>query len=107
MCQAVKWPKFRTFGQPASLDFSDGVVRLSGHGVRARHWLEGSVMVALAGVVAQAVLTGRNNHIDPSGDYVCAKSHASCFCKDDEVLTKYLDYMIAQTGAFIQNPVIW
>jgi hypothetical protein len=74
---------------------------------RTRKWIDREIMVALAGVLAEAKFTGRRDHIGASGDYSQAIDLGSHFYGYDEVLTTYIDFMLALTRAKVEHPYQW
>ena len=64
---------------------------------RTMLWVEREVVIAFAGMAAEGHFVGRYNHVGASSDFKAAVDLASHFMGLDEVLTKYLDYMLART----------
>ena len=70
-------------------------------------WIEREVMIGLAGLVAEGIFRGRHNHIGASSDLHKVSLLASYHYGDGEVLTKWVDYMLASTKARVGAPRIW
>ena len=70
-------------------------------------WIEHEVMFGLAGPIAEAGLTGHHNYVGASSDYRDVVDLVSDLYGYDEVLSKWLDYMVARTWAFVRHPWRW
>ena len=77
---------------------------------RSERLIEKSLMVTLAGGAADFVRSGRRDHIGASGDMdrvgmLAARIYDSPFVPD--LITKYVEYMMARSVAWIINPMQW
>lgn len=74
---------------------------------RTKAWIEREILITFAGPAAEAHFTGRRNHIGAAGDFKQAVDIASYHHGLGKVLTKYLDYMMARSEAFITAAQQW
>jgi hypothetical protein len=74
---------------------------------RTLAWINREVKIGLAGVVAEGLLRGRHNHIGASQDYKHVVDLASYVYGYGEVLTKWIDFMLALTRNYVRHPLQW
>lgn len=70
-------------------------------------WIEHEAMFGLAGPIAEAELTDHHHYVGASSDYRDVVDLVRDLYGYDEVLSKWLDYMVARTRAFIRHPRRW
>jgi hypothetical protein len=69
--------------------------------------IEREVLIGLAGLVAEGIHRGRRNHGGASSDCRQVSNLASYHYGYGEVLTKWIDYMLARTEALVGSPPNW
>jgi hypothetical protein len=69
-----------------------------------RRRVEEEVMGRLAGVVAEATITGVYDHSGAHNDYKSAHIEAAELYSDDEVHDAYLNFVLARTLRMIRDP---
>jgi len=72
-------------------------------GRKQRGLLEREVMVLLAGPEAEALASGRRNHVGAFRDYQCSCDVLDYLCRDPRKLRPYVDLLFVRTEAMFVN----
>ena len=72
-------------------------------GRKQRGLLEREVMVLLAGPEAEALASGRRNHVGAFRDYQCSCDLLDYLCRDPRKLRPYVDLLFVRTEAMFVN----
>lgn len=69
--------------------------------------LDDAVKISLAGGIAEAIYTGRKNHVGATGDYRNASDYAMHRCGSAEQAVAYLRWQSVCARQIMENPRYW
>ena len=69
--------------------------------------IDRQVLIALAGMAADRRFVGRRNWRGARSDLDHATEFGSFLHGDDEVLSKYVEYKLAQADSMMRAPIVW